>query len=158
MRSAASLALAIALAAGFGAGAASRQTSARDDVRQRFIGSWRLISIESQTPNPGLGDHPVGLIYYDATGHMAVQIMSNRPRPTWTGRPTPEQALDAIQSYAAYYGTYTVDEASKTVTHHREGTLTPGAVDFVRRYEFSGDRLILTPVDTDTHLTWERLR
>jgi len=125
---------------------------------QRFVGSWRLVSIESPTPNASLGDRPVGLIYYDTTGHMAVQIMSNRPRPTWTGRPTPEQAVDAIASYAAYYGTYTVDDASSTVTHHREGSLTPGAVDFVRKFEFTGDRLILTPVGTGTRLTWERIR
>jgi len=137
--------------------AGSHRASAQDDAKTRFIGSWRLVSIESATPNPALGDRPVGMIYYDTTGHMAVQIMSNKPRPTWTGSPTPEQAKEALASYAAYYGTFWVDEQSKTVTHHREGSLTPGAVDFVRKYEFIGNRLILTPVDSETHLTWERI-
>ncbi len=132
-----------------------RQSPAASDIQKRFIGSWRLVSIDG-APNPNRGAHPSGLIYYDASGHMAAQIMPDRPRPTWTGAPTPEQAKDAIAGYTAYFGTYTVDERARTVTHHREGSLVPGPVDFVRRYEFAaGGRLILTPVDSTTHLTWE---
>ena len=132
-----------------------RQSAAASDIQKRFIGSWRLVSIEGP-PNPNRGARPSGLIYYDASGHMAAQIAPGRQRPTWTGSPTPEQAKDAIMGYTAYFGTYTVDERAELVTHHREGTLVPGEVDFVRKYEFvAGDRLILTPVGGTTRLTWE---
>ncbi|MBI4522007.1 MAG: lipocalin-like domain-containing protein [Gemmatimonadetes bacterium] len=135
------------------------QSAGQTEINRRFIGTWRLVSIESGTPNPSRGPRPIGYIYYDATGHMAVQIMPDRARPSWSGSPTPEQARDAITGYTAYFGTYTVDERAQTVTHHREGSLTPGEVDFVRKFEFApGDRLILMPVNSTSRLTWERIR
>jgi hypothetical protein len=131
---------------------------------KRFVGTWRLVSIESEGQPDPRGAHPIGLIYYDSAGNMAAQIMPDRDRPRWKlgEPPTPEQAKEAITGYAAYFGTYTVDEKARTVSHHRKGSITPGGVgvDAVRRYEFApGDRLILTPIETPSlHLTWERAR
>ena len=129
----------------------------------RFIGTWRLIAIEGDTGTTAAdrGPHPTGLIYYDATGHMAAQIQPDRPRPAWSGRlPTPEQALDAIRGYTAYFGTYTIDEKARTVTHHRDGAINLEVRDYVRRYEFLPDgRLALTPVTrTSIRLIWERIK
>jgi hypothetical protein len=130
----------------------------------RFLGTWKLVSIVSNGQiDPAYGEHPVGQIYYDGTGHMAAQIMPDRRRPRFAGSsPTPEEAKSAISGYVAYFGTFTVDEKAHTVTHHRDGTLTPGmvGVDLVRSYEFdSNGRLILTPVEAPTrHLTWERMK
>ena len=101
------------------------------------------------------------MIYYDGTGHMGVQIMPDRARPKFTGTlPTPDEAKAAILGYVAYFGTYTIDERERTVTHHRTGHINPGNIsDAVRRYEFaSDDRLILKPVGRTTELTWERIR
>ena len=150
--------LVVALGFGF-----SPPTANGEDAK-RFVGTWRLVSIESTPPDPMRGDHPLGVIYYDATGNMAVQIMPDRDRPKWKPgeSPTPEQAKETLAGYTAYFGTYTVDEKARTVSHHRKGSLSAGGVgvDLVRQYEFApGDRLILTPVDTpSTHLTWERVR
>jgi hypothetical protein len=77
-------------------------------------------------------------------------------------RPTLEEAYDAIAGYAAYFGTYVVDERARTVTHKRIANVNPGGLgDFVRRYEFATeDRLVLVPLErADTRaitLTWER--
>ena len=126
-----------------------------------FVGTWRLVSF---TGTDRVGAHPKGLIYYDNTGHMAAQIAPDRIRPSWpaNAQPSPEQARDAVAGYAAYFGTYEVDERAKTVTHHREGALNMFAVDLVRTYEFSGDgRLVLTPLEKEnagTRLVWERVR
>lgn len=113
-------------------------------------------------PDPERGPHPKGLIYYDRTGHMAAQIMPDRAHPKWAAsEPTCDEAKAALAGYTAYFGTYTVDERARTVTHHRIGNIAPGRpVDRVRRYEFvSRDRLILTPAEApNTHLTWERIR
>ena len=139
----------------------------------RFLGTWALVKYESTAADnrEGRGDNPIGLIYYDRTGHMAVQIAPDRTRRPFSGpasglfsgpRPTPEEALDAISGYAAYFGTYTVDERAQTVTHKRVANINPGGLgDFVRRYEFATeDRLVLTPLElTDlraVRLTWER--
>ena len=142
----------------------SQPQAAQSSEAKRFLGTWRLVSIVSDGQMyPAYGDHPVGLIYYDSTGHMAVQVMPDRTRPKFAGRaPTPDEAQSALVGYVAYFGTFTVNESARTVTHHRAGSLTPGmvGVDLVRRYEFDQkDRLILTPVEAPAvHLTWERLR
>ena len=40
-------------------------------------------------------------------------------------KPTPEEALDALDDYIAYFGTYSIDEHARTVTHHRLGSVQP---------------------------------
>jgi len=141
---------------------ASEQVISFSDTAKRFIGTWQLISITSSGQQyTNRGAHPTGLIYYDGTGHMAVQIMPDRPRPKYAGsEPTPDEAKAAITGYTAYFGTYTIDEAAHTVTHHRIGNIDPGGLgDFVRRYEFApGDRLILRPLESMNELTWERIK
>jgi hypothetical protein len=138
------------------------QAQSQGEVSERFVGTWRLISIEGGANTSNRGAKPTGLIYYDATGHMAAQIQPDRDRPRWIGTPTPEQAFERMRGYTAYFGTYTIDEKAGTVTHHRQGMLDPGSVDFVRTFEFApGDRLILTPVAGTTppaRLTWERIK
>jgi hypothetical protein len=141
----------------------------------RLIGTWSLVSYESSDAESRQyrGPKPIGLLYYDRTGHMAVQISPDRMRRRFTGpqagvftgpQPTPDEALDAISGYAAYFGTYTVDERAQTVAHKRVGNINPGGLgDFVRRYELpTEDRLVLVPQErTDlraVRLTWERLK
>jgi Lipocalin-like domain len=132
-------------------------------VAGRFIGTWRLVSVQTNgKPNPNRGVRPTGLIIYDAGGNMAVQIAPERARPSWppTGVPTPDQAKEAVTGYTAYFGTYTINEKAGTVTHHRAGALNLYAVDLVRRYEFTPEgHLILVPVDNPVNrLAWERIR
>lgn len=145
----------------------AQEHSAQAASRKRFVGTWRLISIEGGANTGNRGGKPTGVIYYDATGHMAAQIQPDRERPRYTGTPTPEQAYERMRGYTAYFGTYTIDEKAGTVTHRRQGMLDPGAVDFVRKFEFiAGDRLVLTPVPaanaaataTPARLTWERIK
>ncbi len=151
------------------------QAPARTSAASGLIGTWALVSYESSDSESRQyrGPKPAGLLYYDRTGHMAVQISPDRQRRRFTGplagvftgpQPTPDEALDAVSGYAAYFGTYTVDERAQTVTHKRVGNLNPGGLgDFVRRYESpTADRLVLVPLErTDlraVRLTWERLK
>lgn len=145
----------------------SAQGSSQADLRKPFIGTWRLVSIEGSNTQStaNRGSKPTGIIMYDGHGLMNVQIMPDRPRPKYTGQPTPEQALESIRGYTAYWGTYTIDEKAQTVTHHRQGMLDGGVVDYVRKFELKdgGNRVTLTPVSGGTtnppiHLTWERVR
>jgi hypothetical protein len=150
--------LLISLGLGF-----SSPTESGEDTA-RFVGTWKLVSVQNDAGPDIRGDRPIGLIHYDAAGNMAVQIMPDRPRPKWKAGepPTPDEAKEAMTGYAAYFGTYTVDEKAGTVSHQRQGSLVPGTVgvDAVRRYEFlPGERLLLTPVENPSlHLTWERVR
>jgi hypothetical protein len=118
------------------------------DAAKRLVGTWRLVSITDSRYQQYRGDKPIGLLYYDNKGNMAVQIMPSRPRSRYAqALPTPEEARDAVLGYTAYFGTYSVDEDRRIVTHHRTGNINPGALgEFVRRYEFlSEDRILLSP-------------
>jgi hypothetical protein len=78
----------------------------------------------------------------------------------------------AFDTYAAYFGTFTLDAKAGTVTHHLQDNLVPGrqGTDNVRWFEFQGpDRLLLIPVedgkggvlarkDATYKLLWERLK
>ncbi|MBI3471134.1 MAG: lipocalin-like domain-containing protein, partial [Candidatus Solibacter usitatus] len=98
------------------------------------------------------GAQALGRISYDAGGRMSAQLM----RPDRANSP-----LEAYQGYAAYFGTYDVDETAHTVIHHVEASLFPGWIgtNLKRAFEFSGNRLILTAVSREDTLTlvWERL-
>ena len=60
-------------------GTISDQTNSAD-LQKKFVGSWKLISIEG--PNQTRTDKPFGIIMYDNTGHMSVQIVRT-DRPTF---------------------------------------------------------------------------
>lgn len=156
-------------AAAVPAGEAQEAHTSMSD-RAKLVGTYRLIATEvkdasekwSRTPN----FNSIGYITYADTGHLGVHIMPrNRPRFAST-IPTAEEAQAALQGYAAYFGSFTVDDKDKFVLHHRVGQINPGgAVDVKRFYDFDGDRLILTPAPADgggkdkatNHLIWERL-
>ena len=122
---------------------------ARDTLR--FFGTWRLVS-----------DTTTGIMIYDSLGNMAAQVMPNRARRKYAAaEPTPEEAKDAITGYLAYFGTYSVDERARIVTHHRKGSINPGQVgdEVVRAYVFeTNDRLVLTPAGSTNKIVWERAR
>ena len=153
--------------------ATSAQAPARASAPAAFVGTWKLVGYESSDPDSLTyrGERPFGVLVYDAAGNMAVQIAPDRARRPFSGpvaelfsgpRPTPEEAFDAIAGYAAYFGTYVVDERAQTVTHRRVANVNPGGLgDFVRRYEFeTPDRLLLVPLERSDRraikLTWER--
>ncbi len=129
---------------------------------QKLVGVWRLVSITTDGQvNPLRGGKPTGFIFYTAAGDMGVLIQPERPPIAMAGKElTGAEALAALQGYSAYFGTYTVDEKAKIVTHHRTGNVQPGAeVDAQRRYRFEpGDRLVLGGVGTKNQNVWERIK
>ena len=134
----------------------------QDAAAKRLLGTWRLVETTVDgKPDPSRGLHPTGLLYYDTTGHMALQVMPEGGRRAYAGtNPTAEEAQAALRGYSAYFGTYKIDERAHTVTHHREGNINPGGLgDFVRRYEFlPGDRVALRPTESQNELVWERIK
>lgn len=105
---------------------------------------------------------------YNAHGRMSVVLMrADRPKFV-SGDPargTPEEIKAAFEGVSAYYGTYDVDHALGTVTHHVEGNLFPNWIgtDQQRFFTLTGRRLTLrTPPMLDDGQTvtltavWER--
>jgi hypothetical protein len=138
----------------------SAQAKPNGEVAEKFFGAWRYLgSTVDGKPVPGRGANPKGIIYYDPSGHMVVQVAPDKERSKAGTAPTPDEAHAALAGYVAYFGTYSIDEHARTVTHHRQGSVQPGdTADLVRGYEFAGDRLILRPPGTTHEVVWERIK
>jgi ketosteroid isomerase-like protein len=134
-------------------------------AEERFVGTWKFVSIEFRGPDGEPRSAPAfknGLLIYTPTGEVSLQLMRDGRKEFAAGRPTPEEAQAGILSYFAYFGTFTVNEAEGTVTHHRQAHLIPNRItDGPRSYQFSGNRMRLTtPPIMDgiiQTLTWERV-
>jgi alkylhydroperoxidase family enzyme len=140
--------------------------SGQSTLRSQLVGHWRLVGVEQIVEGrpPVKGPSTVGMISYTADGRMQAQL-TQEPRPKVRAAEATAAEARELARYTAYFGTYDVDEATKTVTHHRDGTFGPGERDFVRTIDLTGTRLTLStlPVVVDgarrhSRITWERLR
>jgi hypothetical protein len=132
----------------------------------QFIGAWRLVSVEDRRADGSLtypyGERPRGLLLYDATGRMSVQIMrSDRPPLSsneWA-EVRAEEIKSTVEGFTAFFGTYEINEAEATIIHRVEGHVLPDSVgkELKRHYEFSGNRLVLKP-SASRKVTWERIQ
>jgi Lipocalin-like domain len=149
----------LTVAAGLAAVALGAQ-SVREDAlrakseRDRLIGAWHLVSLGEVGPDGKLNgvDGLKGTLVYTRDGHMSVQIMYP---PAQSGL-----SNDYVRNgYEASFGRYDVDEAKHTLTHHVEGSITPGLVgkDLIRRFSISYRRLIIQSMRADEHwqVVWE---
>jgi hypothetical protein len=144
-------------------------------TRQDLIGAWRLVDIEVEAPagrevDPFYGSGSRGLLIYDASGWFGVQIEgSGRPAVQVPPvRPAPDQSdstarlkAAVLDSYYAYYGTWSFDQAASTVTHHAKGALYPGEDDanYVQHVEIVGRQMIFARTQNIAgHLTVQRKR
>jgi hypothetical protein len=111
-------------------------------ARELMLGSWELQSrtvarAEGGTiADPVLGAQPIGRLFYDASGHMALQMMRQGRTGAISSPETSDGARSArvVLGYDAYFGTFTVDETAGTVTHHVESSLFPAPLPRRPRY------------------------
>ena len=97
------------------------------------------------------------MLIYTADGHMSVQLMYPKSASTLSN--------DYVQNgYEASFGSYDINEATHTVTHHVQGSNTGDLLvgkDLPRVYRFGADgRLVIKSARPDEHwsATWERHR
>ena len=135
------------------AGPATAQASGGTSVGvERFLGSWELVEWVARNrqgePTHPYGENAQGQITYTADGRMSAHLM----RP-------PADPSDAPPQHLAYWGTFTLQAAAGTVTHHVIGADRADWIgsDQVRQFRFEGrDRLVLSL--GQQHLTWRRAR
>lgn len=136
-------------------------------MSEPLIGNWILVSYDAVAPD-GTRSLPfgqaVGRLSYDAHGNMSGQVMRPGRAPVTLAEGA-QKVRAAYTGYIAYFGTYEVNDARDTVTHHVQGALNPSWVGGtqVRRMRFDGARLELQAdvrkgTQTITHiLTWRKL-
>lgn len=119
-------------------------------LSQALPGTWQLESRFDTTasgerkPDPLLGDDPIALLFYDRAGHFAAQFMK-RDRSTVPAVAAVAGANNTMAQggYDAYFGDYSVNDATGEVTQTLVGTLSAQNVGMTitRRMVVSGDRL-----------------
>lgn len=140
-------------------------------TKNKFIGTWRLISLETRDAN-GLVNYPfgknaVGYLIYTTEGYMSATLMkANRP-PFSTGdrfSASTEELVSAAQTYESYCGCYEIK--SNKIIHKVEASQFPNwvGIDQERYFEFTENKLLLsTPPmllngkEQNVYVTWERI-
>jgi hypothetical protein len=142
-------------------------------IRERLLGSWRLISYSLEGTDGGaaypMGETATGFIMYLPDGFMSANLMVPGRAPYTGGSAdsaTVGERAAAALGYFGYAGRYEVDEAAQVVRHHIDVALAPNLVGTtqVRHVRFEGRRLRLRgdPVDIAGRkavhvINWERI-
>ena len=87
--------------------------------KEKIVGSWLLVGVVSEaedgTKGEPFGPNPKGVMIFSSDGHFSLfQSRAEIPKIANNDRAkaTPEEALAAFASAIAYYGTYSIEEAS----------------------------------------------
>ncbi len=119
-------------------------------LKEQVVGTWAYVSVDTVRADgsrqPMYGTKPQGLAVFDASGHyilmtsradIAKFASANRTEGT------PEENKAVVQGMIAHFGTYTVDEADKTITFHVVTSSFPNwnGVDQKRPFTVNGDQL-----------------
>ncbi|MBM3882834.1 MAG: hypothetical protein FJ387_24445 [Verrucomicrobia bacterium] len=125
--------------------------------RERFVGTWKLVSFENRTAEGEVtfpfGEDATGCLIYTAAGRMSVMLSKAGRAPFGTPDPMAvevEEKAAAFESCIAYAGTYEVGEGR--IIHRLEQCTLPNWIgsEQMRFYRFEGDRLILETPPTPT--------
>jgi hypothetical protein len=112
-------------------------------TKQVIIGAWRLVGINYSGPNgalpdPVFGPNPRGIIIYDQSRWMSVQVVTaNRPAiakpPARTSRVVTSDdaklAAAAFDTFYAYFGTWDYNADKSVITHYLETGTRPWTRD-----------------------------
>jgi hypothetical protein len=101
-------------------------------LKEQIIGTWIIAANESTAPDGKkqqlFGPNPKGILVFDASG-QTVQVIVNPDVPKFKVnnrlKGTPEENTAAVHGTTATFGTWTVDEASKTITVRNVGGMFP---------------------------------
>ena len=146
--------------------ASSEQPSLKDGL----VGTWMVVSWE-QAKNDGttlrqFGANPTGMAIFDAGGRYIITVMrSDRAKFTsnalWQG--TAEENKATANGTQTYFGTYSVNEADRSIAIHVEGSSFPNwnGTDQKRFVTITGDQLTLTirpPSGENVDVIWKRAK
>jgi hypothetical protein len=141
---------------------------------ERFHGAWKLISWvlrgDDDTLQYPMGKDVIGQIVYTPSGRMSCEMMRQGiSLEDFAGLGSKDEAMAKIvRLFFAYYGSYSVDDASQSVMHHVEGGIHPAWVGTprVRQFRFEdSDNLRLIGINDSkssfpgtSELHWQRIR
>ena len=101
-------------------------------LKDQLVGSWTLVSAVQMTKEGGKSDrwgpNPRGFAVFEANGRFSFMIFRSDVPKFASANPnqaSAEEAKAAIQGMTAQFGTWSIDEATKTLTTNVEAASLP---------------------------------
>ena len=101
-------------------------------LEEQLIGTWTIVLGEAVRPDGTrrpllMGSDPAGQLIFTDSGHFSFQAEADLPKFASNDRikRTPEENKAVVDASIAYYGTYTVNDADKTIAIHIERSSFP---------------------------------
>jgi len=114
---------AVMLALALSAGAAAAQPA--KGLKDQIVGTWNFVVAEVTAPDGNksypFGETPKGILIFTADGRFAqIHVAGDAPKIASNNRltGTSEEYAAIMRRSLSVFGTYTVDEANKTVTYN----------------------------------------
>ena len=145
--------------------------SEQKSLKEQLVGTWKIVSVDNTRPDGSIkqifGANPRVIAVFDAHGNTVVVLMrSDRAKFAADNRDlgTPEEYKATVQGTHAYFGTYSVIEADKTLIFHVEGNTFPNqeGIDTKRFISVTGDEFRWTTptpsVGGRSEAVWKRVK
>jgi hypothetical protein len=128
-------------------------------AKERLLGAWTLVSLtagEEADQTFPYGANPKGSMMVDANGRFMITVVrSDLPQFASNNRmtATPDEATAVVQGSIAYYGSYSIDEATRVITVNVEGSTFPNFTGGTqtRILSFNGDDEVTYLNPTPSH-------
>jgi hypothetical protein len=128
----------------------------------QLLGTWTLVSHEAVSM---YGANPKGVAVFDAGGRFIITAMRSDRTKYGSNHPakgTDEENKATAPGTMTYFGTYTVNEADRTIDIHIEASSFPNwsGTDQKRGFAITGDRLTLTAraLGGSADVVWQRAK
>jgi hypothetical protein len=144
--------------------------SQQKSLKEQIIGTWAFVSAldvkQDGTKSDRWGPNPKGILVFDSSGHYSLTIMRS-DLPKFAARTADQGTADenkaVLQGMITHFGTYSVNEADKTLTTRIEGSSFPNLVGAEQKRiiaSLTADELKYTNPATATgtraEATWKR--
>ena len=145
--------------------------SQQKSLKEQLVGTWILVSWDQRnadgTTVQQFGANPKGVAFFDSTGHYIITVMrSDRAKYAidnfgQIAQATAEETKATAQGTITYFGTYSVNEADRTIDIRVEASSFPNwnGTDQKRFFEVTEDQLKLTvrpPHGGSVDVLWKR--
>jgi len=123
-------------------------------MKEAIVGTWSLLIDDAVKPDgthvPNFGPNPIGMAMFAADGHFTVAIVrAGRPKFASNNRTTgtADENKAAVAGGNAFFGTYAVNDADKSLTLRVESSTYPNL-------EGTTQKRTITSLTAGDELTW----
>ena len=135
-------------------------------MKEAIVGTWSLLIDDAVKPDgshvPNFGPNPIGVATFSADGHFTVAITrAGRPKFASNNRATgtADEYKAMVTGSNAFFGTYALNEADKTLTLRVEGATFPNLEGTTQKRTIlsltAGDELVWSNPATKGQVAWK---